>query len=302
MAQKKKEVDQDIEVQDLHARIAKIPNPFMGSEVRLFKGWIKTNLDTLFQTRQYTTQTVTFVLESFLFLVNHPLHLSALKSFADAGFIAMNQDVERLMLKLRELDNRKESRIFFQLMTSSELPRIPHNLRLQRCMYSTDRFSPLDAPYFDSYRTVSTTLLLGKCVGGHAFGEKTQGRIFMYLNCPNIPGLLINFESLIRVVEYEVILGPGLRFTWNKNANDELRLRMGFDREEFEKNFANGEWKIQDKEIKTKQEDSSSDDDDDDEEKPLYQHHRIYDVTFIPDACQACFVNPQIAKRVRKMQ
>jgi hypothetical protein len=272
------ELDKDEEIKSLKETLSKIPNKTVGtSGIRLWKNWISTNVDFLYETRNLTQSTLKFVLESFLFLINHPESWNSIKVFTGAGFPAMNEDVNNLM-KNKESHKEvataillPESREFFNVMTSIDLPIIPTDLHLQRCMYSTDKFSPPWVDSFDSYRTMSTSLSSGKCVGGHGFEEKTLGTIYMYLICHDVSGLLINFEGLIEVQEYEVILPPGLRFTWNKNM-DELKKRMKTDDD---KGFANGEYKVA---IRNAYESDESDE----EEEILYEYHRLYDVTVIP--------------------
>jgi hypothetical protein len=241
-------------------------------------------VDFLYDTRNLTQSTLKFVLESFLFLINHPESWNSIKVFTGAGFAAMNEDVNNLIKNKESEVILPYSREFFNVMTSIDLPIIPIHLHLQRCIYSTDKFSPPWVDSFDSYRTMSTSLSSGKCVGEHGFEEKTLGTIYMYLICHNVPGLLINFESLIKVIEYEVILAPGLRFTWNKNM-DELKKRMHTDDD---RGFANGEYKVA---MRNAYQDDESDESGE-EQEILYAYHRLYDVTVIPSE------NPQ--KRIKQ--
>jgi hypothetical protein len=266
------ELDKDEEIKRLKETLSTIPNKTVGTfGIRLWKNWISTNVDFLYDTRNLTQSTLKFVLESFLFLINHPESWNSIKVFTGAGFYAMNEDVNNLMKNRESELILPVSREFFNVMTSIDLPIIPSDLHLQRCMYSTDKFSPPWVDYFDSYRTMSTSLSSGKCVGGHGFEEKTLGTIYMYLICHNVPGLLINFESIITVQEYEVILPPGLRFTWNKNM-EELKKRM---HRNDDKGFANGEYKVA---IRNGYESDESEE----EQEILYEYHRLYDVTVIP--------------------
>ncbi len=265
-------MDKDEEIKSLKETLSKIPNKTTGTfGIRLWKSWISTNVDFLYGTRNLTQSTLKFVLESFLCLIHHPESWNSIKVFTGAGFYAMNEDVQMLMKNKESEVILPDSREFFNIMTSIDLPIIPTDLHLQRCIYSTDKFSPPWVDSFDSYRTMSTSLSSGKCVGGHGFEEKTLGTIYMYLICHDVPGLLINFESLITVQEYEVILTAGLRFTWNKNM-DELKKRMNTDDD---RGFANGEYKVA---IRN----AYQNDESDEEQEILYAYHRLYDVTVIP--------------------
>lgn len=277
------QIDESPEIRDLHNKIEKIDTSSVSQHgVRLWKGMMKSNLNLLFYSRQYTAENVKFVINSFLFLKDHQKSWLSIKIFTDAGFMLMNQMIEAFMLQNQEHDANTETQNFFDAMTCADLPILPIDLKLQRCIFSTDCFSPLDADFFDSYRAVSTTLVQGRCVGGHSFDEKTQGKIYMYLKCVNVPGLLINFESLISVTdEYEVILPPGLRFTWQKSASEsELKTRIGeFANLEHNATFANGEYIIHGQQ-------SDNDEEEEEKEEALREHHRIYNVSCLPKSCK----------------
>ena len=66
------------------------------------KAGLKSTLDVLLHSKQHFVDNVTFVLNSFLFLIDHKTSCAAIKQFADAGFLSMNPMIEALMLRQQQ--------------------------------------------------------------------------------------------------------------------------------------------------------------------------------------------------------
>jgi hypothetical protein len=282
---------QNSDLKQLFSKIMKVGTKTLeeADENGPYLSGIFDHLYSLQHRQRLNSKSIKFVLESYLFIVNRKSMWKIIYQFSTGKFSQINRDVSILMQKKTTLSlNYPElSQQWLDMMTSPELPIIPDGFFLSRCNLSGSEFSIIDKDFFDSYQTTSTTFLAtdtstlptGHCIG-HVPG-KFLGIVYMYLTFSNIPGLLISFPKIVGKNEEEVVLPPGMRYTWNKTKLDELRERVP---KEKQLNFIDGEFKI-----------------------PIpfdefFEHHRIYDVTFIPNPQETKFQNPEIAQRVANLR
>lgn len=140
-----------------------------------------------------------------------------------------------------------------------------------RCVFSLPNLNVIDNPSFDSYRTTSTTIdPEGYCIGT---AHDVTARIHMYMRAPKgLPGLMV-FQG-----EQEIVLPPGLRYTWNKSALSRVE-KVFPDVLRYER--LDEEWDLK---------------------SYLPTRFRAYDVDFIPSPDPARFVGPNIAIRVARLK
>lgn len=235
----------------------------------------------------YNESRMKFVLESYLFCLNNPDSWEIISYFAGSGFQFLNYDIELLSKKIKDpkLLIETQSKKWYEIMTSSDLPIIPEDLVLKRCNYTfvgKDTFDIVNKDYFDSYRTASTTLFdIGYCSNGTGIGNKGKlvGSMFAFMKCQKIKGLYINFN--FGNDEQEVVIPPGIRYVWNKNE-EEVKKRIPV---EYHKKYENGQFIAQDQWDDT-----------------MMEYYRCYDLSFIPNPDEDKFISEDIALRFQNMQ
>lgn len=212
-----------------------------------------------------------FVLESYWFLLHNSWTWQSIQEFANNSFTVMNENIEKIMLK----NDKNVDMKWYETMTSPDLPLIPDDMLLMRCISSTKNFDVIHMDFFDSYRTSSTTLYKhGMCLGKPL--DEIDGQIEQYITCNKMRGLYISFGNMNGRAEKEVVLPPGIRFVWNKNASDRLKP-------EIKLNFKDG----QTVELN---------------HNYMNIYHRSYDVEFIPKPIADKFPNEEISQRIKNMK
>ncbi len=177
------------------------------------------------------------------------------------------------------------TQLWYELMTSTELPLLSSSLIVERCTWSSSSFDVVNKDSFDSYRTTSTSLHQGLCVGLPQ--GVVNGQVHMLIQARNIPALFLLYgQNPFVNFEYEIVLTPGLRFTWIKKAPEVT----GLEREIALSEEIGGEWTRSETQIT----------------KGLggdwLRYYRMYEAQFIPIPEEKKFINPTIARRSRDLR
>jgi hypothetical protein len=230
-----------------------------------------------------------FLLQSFLFILKRNSRWPIFSQFAGYAYFIMNQEIEFIAKDPSRAGEKSElSRQWYEIMTSPDLPIVPRNLILSRCNYSVQgTFDWLDKAYVDSYRTTSCSLKeLTKCAG-IPYGV-VNARIEMYIAC-NVPGLYIGFKNLVRFDEREVVLPPGIRYTWQRDALDRIPSEIRNDKS----------FETIDGELRSKYKVAPEG-----EGERFYVLYRSYNATFIRDTDidDRKFTDPETALRVQRLR
>jgi hypothetical protein len=210
-----------------------------------------------------------FLVDCFGFLMNNLKYWPTIVAFTGSRFGQMNRDVESYLQS-----SRSGEKPWVQLMTSKNLPIVPDTLVLARCFFSSQKFNIADAPFFDTYRPSSTTLhKSGICIGRE---ESPNAEIYSFIRVHGVRGLALF------LAESEVVLVPGIRFTWNKSAVDDIPLTDTV-RQDPDLIREDGQYAIR---------------------YPVREpeYYRIYDVTFIEHPVPSKFLTPEIAERVKLLK
>jgi hypothetical protein len=245
------------------------------------------------QDRSNGAALIEFFLRSFLFILTHRDYWSIIVEFTTGDFAKINKDIEIIHKDpTRKSDFEEKSQKWYEMMTSTDLPIVPHELILTRCNFSVKgSFDWLTKPYVDSYRTTSTSILPEpECIGKPS--PETNAKIYMYIKCLNLPGLCVGFKDLTEFDEFEVVLPPGVRYSWQDKAHlyVPLDIRVGKDArfpylEESQTMMS---------EYKSK---------DEAEEGEFYEYYRAYDASFIEEReiKTEAFPNVRVAERMKTL-
>lgn len=220
---------------------------------------------------------VRFALQSLMYMRARPKLLALIYEFTLTGYTAMNEQTEEMLLQPKKPVKQARYAEWLHYMTDPRLPRVPRDFLLVRCVYSTPSFDVLHADSVDSYRVSSTSSAeKGICIGsvGHEAEEKShQTSVHMYMRFKDMRGLMLFTE------EEEILLPPGLRFTWNKNALNVIPQDAVQDAKRAAGQFV--------------EHDAAS---------RMTVYYRLYDVDFIPSPHPTYFSQPNIAVRVARMR
>lgn len=232
--------------------------------------------------QRLTKDNVTFVLKCFLFTLKNPKYWEPIMDFVSPkSYAQFNALVDEITKQKRKISEVPENvKLWYECMTSKDLPIIPYDLILDRCTFSEKTsFDIMNAEFIDSYRTTSTSFCEGTCYGKPKNQNDVNGKVYMLIETQNIPGLMLLLGPKTQIT-CEVVLPPGLRYTWIKKD-----LSMYVPRLDLVSSF-----KLEYTHVVEK-----------DQIVPLYkrdQYFRAYLATFIPKVKEDEFLNPKIAERV----
>lgn len=167
--------------------------------------------------KELTLATTRFVLQSYLYILKATYdQWLALYAYTNtSGYAEINKNLEDFKRGKAAL----KYKTWFDVLTGPDLPEIPPELILYRCIYNVrETFDVLEQEFFDNYRTVSTSMRTGECVGGLNQNQVIDARIFMIIRSVRAKGLLMVFNT--KYVEYEVVLPPGIRLTWDQEPDE----------------------------------------------------------------------------------
>lgn len=237
-----------------------------------------------------TGNTARFVLESYLFILKaSPAEWQEIDHYTREKSGAMNQDIEMLQTGLRQ---QPRFSTWYSFITRPDLPMVPPDLLLYRCIYTRESFDVLNMQFFDNYRVLSTSVKEGRCADPAVPNQTAiQAEVRMVIRPRGLKGLLLVFPTYHQ--EFELILPPGVRLTWDQEADLAL-VEVESKQSKGPTHDIAGE--------RVTVEPESFFDLDTMQMSQLHVHYRVYDATFIPRPDATQFPSAEVAARVKNLQ